>query len=173
MVGFDDGSSYSFDYLGTGQVSTINRSASDGWHHSYTAYDYDSPTADCPRLTQTRVWATNWSDQNGVPHEVTTQFGVDGDAHVLTAPDGTVYKEFYGGTGGSPVWQKGLVTSTQVVTGSTIQKTNSTSWTQDNPNVSYLTNPRVTQTDIEDASGNHRRTMIDYGDTNLGYVQWG
>src|SRR5206468_7219419 len=46
-------------------------------------------------------------------------------------------------------------------------------WTQDNPNVSYVTNPSVTQTDIEDASGNHRRTTIDYGDTNLGYVQWG
>ena len=91
MVSFDDGSSYSFDYLGTGQVSTINRSASDGWHHSYTAYIYDSPTADCPRLTETRVWATNWSDQNGVPHEVTTYFGVDGDAHILTAPDVTVY----------------------------------------------------------------------------------
>jgi hypothetical protein len=122
-------------------------------------------------LISARTWATNWSDQNGVPHEVATYFAVDGDAHVLTAPDGTVYKEFYGGTGGSPVWQRGLVTSTQILTGATVQKTTSTSWTQDNTSVNYQTNPRVIETNIYDSSGNRRRVTVDYSVAQ--YAQYG
>src|SRR5262249_26487665 len=50
----------------------------------------------------------------------------------------------------SPTWKKKTVAA----------------WTQDNTSVSYLTNPRLTQTDIYDIEGNHRKTTIDYGNSS-------
>src|SRR5688572_13301161 len=85
-------------------------------------------------------------------------------ACVLTAPDGTVYKEYYG-TG----WQKGLTTLSEVWSGGVRQKWTTTAWTQDNTSVGYEVNPRVTETNVYDAGGNRRRTAIDYG----GYAQYG
>ncbi len=83
---------------------------------------------------------------------------------MLTAPDGTVYKEYYG-TG----WQKGLTTLSEIWSGGVRQKWTTTAWTQDNTSLSYETNPRVVETNVYDAGGNRRRTVIDYGQ----YVQWG
>src|SRR5215831_2760266 len=72
-------------------------------------YDYETPTNDCPRIYQSRVWAVNWTGIYGVPSQVATTYGVDNDGgHRLTFPDGTVYKEFYGTT-----WQLGLTTVTK------------------------------------------------------------
>ena len=82
----------------------------------------------------------------------------------MTAPDGTIYKEYYG-TG----WQKGLTTLSEVWSGGVKKKWTTTAWTQDNTAVSYEVNPRVTETNVYDASGNRRRTTIDYGI----YAQWG
>src|SRR5260370_16336771 len=79
----------------------------------------------------------------------------------MAAPDGTVYKEFYG-TG----WQKGLTTQSEVWSGGVRQKWTTAAWTQDNTGVSYQTNPRMTETNIYDASDNRRRATIDY---NEGY----
>ena len=76
---------------------------------------------------------------------------------MLTTPDGTVYKEYYG-TG----WQKGLTTLSEVWAGGVRQKWTTTSWTQDNTAVGYEMNPRVTETNVYDASGNRRRTAISY-----------
>ena len=102
---------------------------------------------------------------NGVPAQVTTQYSVAGDgACVLTAPDGTIYKEYYG-TG----WQKGLTTLSEIWSGGVRQKWTTTAWTQDNTSVGYEMNPRVTETNVYDASGNRRRTVIDYGP----YAQYG
>src|SRR4029079_15272858 len=102
---------------------------------------------------------------NGVPSQVTTQYSVDPDgAYVLTAPDGTVYKEYYG-TG----WQRGLITLSEVWSGGVRQKWTTTEWTQDNTSVAYEVNPRVTETNVYDAADNRRRTVIDYG----AYAQYG
>src|SRR6185369_3638681 len=110
------------------------------------------------------VSAQNWTGVNGLPAQVTTQYSVAGDgACVLTAPDGTVYKEYYGSG-----WQKGMVTLSEVWVGIDKQKWTTTAWTQDNTSVSYETNPRVTETNVYDA-GHRRRTTIDYGQ----YAQWG
>src|SRR6185312_589224 len=99
------------------------------------------------------------------PAQVTTQYGVAGDgACVLTAPDGTVYKQYYG-TG----WQRGLTTLSEVWSGGVRQKWITTAWTQDNTAVGYEVNPHVIETNVYDAGGNRRRTVIDYG----GYAQWG
>jgi YD repeat-containing protein len=166
FVGFDDGSYTRFNYNGYAQVREIKHFASDSNpasdNHllSTTLYDYgasDDPT----RITDMRVSAENWTAVNGVPAEVVNQFVVAGNVHQMIAPDGTISKEFYGGTGSSPIWQHGLVIATQVLTGSTVQKSTATSWTQDDANASYQTNPRVYQTDVSD-SANHRKTTIGY-----------
>jgi hypothetical protein len=105
------------------------------------------------------VSAQNWTGLNGVPSLVTTQFSVAGDgACVLTAPDGTIYKEYYG-TG----WQRGLTTLSEVWSGGVRQKWTTMAWTQDNTSAAYEVNPRVTETNVYDKDGNRRRTVIDYG----------
>jgi YD repeat-containing protein len=165
QVGLDDGSHYNFEYTGAGQVNFIRRYTSDSVQRSYTAYDYASSADSSPRLTGQRVWAENWTGVNNVPNEVVTQFSDPGDgSHVMTAPDGTIYKEIYG-TG----WQKGLTTQSEVWSGGVRQKWTTTAWTQDNTSVNYQTNPRVTETNIYDVAGNRRRTTIDYGS----YAQYG
>src|SRR5258706_10909067 len=165
QLGLHDGSYYTFAYNTNGQVNLIRRYTSDNVQRSSTGYDY-APSADStPRLTKQRVWAENWTGVNGVPNEVATQFDdpIDG-SHVMTAPDGTIYKEIYG-TG----WQKGLTTQSEVWSGGVRQKWTTTARTQDNTSVSYQTNPRVTETNIYDVAGNRRRTTIDYGS----YAQYG
>jgi YD repeat-containing protein len=166
FVGFDDGSYTRFNYNGYAQVREIkhfgsdSNPASDNHLLNTTVYNYgasDDPT----RLTETQVSAENWTGVNDVPSQVINQFSASGDTHQMTAPDGTTYKEFYGGTGSSPVWQHGLVVATQVVTGSTVQKSTATSWTQDDADALYQTNPRVYQTDVSDGT-NHRKTTIGY-----------
>ena len=164
QVGLADGSHYTFEYNAAGQVNPIRSFRSDNVERAYTAYDYDSPADDCPRLVDTHVWAQNWTGFNGVPQEVATQFGAPGDgSHTVTAPDGTLYKEFYG-TG----WQHGLVTQTEIWGKSdpsspvVKQKWTSNNWTQDNTGVNYQTNPRVTETNVFDAGGNRRRTTVSY-----------
>jgi YD repeat-containing protein len=129
-----------------------------------TSFGYETPSGDVPRLVSSSVSAQNWTGVNGLPAQVTTQYSVAGDgACVMTAPDGTVYREYYG-TG----WQKGLTTLSEVWVGIARKKWTTTAWTQDNTSVSYETNPRVTETNVYDA-GNRRRTTIDYGQ----YAQWG
>jgi YD repeat-containing protein len=158
QVGLDDGSRYNFEYTTAGQVSLVRRYTSDNVERSHTAFDYGA-TDDSLRLAQTRVAADNWTGINGVPAEVTTTYGTDGgSACWLTAPDGTIFKEFYG-TG----WKKGLTTQSEVWSGSVKQKWTTTAWMHDGAtDASYPTNPRVTETNIYDASLNRRRTAIGY-----------
>lgn len=162
QVALDDGSRHTFEYSSAGQVSIIKRFAqpSDNTPRVYTAYDYDYPVADCPRLSATRVAAENWTGINGVPSEVVTQYGVEGSAHTLAVlgdPNATIYKEFYGAG-----WQRGLTTQTELWSAGVKQKWTSNNWTQDNTGVNYQTNPRVTESNVYDSGGNHRRTTIDY-----------
>jgi YD repeat-containing protein len=168
QVGLPDGTRYNFEYTNAAQVSVIRRYRVDNAQTFYTVYQYESTTTDCPRLSQTRVSAENWTDLNSVPGEVTTYFAVDPDgACRMTGPDNTVHKEYYG-TG----WQKGLTTLSEVWSGGVKQKWTTTSWTQDNTSVSYELNPRVTETNVYDVGGNRRRTTIDYGE-NPQYLQYG
>src|SRR5688572_27782793 len=107
----------------------------------------------------------NWTGINGVPSQVITTYSVASDgACVMTAPDGTIYREYYG-TG----WQRGLTTLSEVWSGGVRQKWTTTAWTQDSTSVGYEVNPRVTETNVYDAGGNRRRIVIDYGP----YAQWG
>jgi YD repeat-containing protein len=163
QVALNDTSYFTFDYTNSLQVSVV-RNYFGAVERSATSFTYETPAGDVPRLLDSRVSARNWTGVNDVPAQVITQYSVAGDgACVLTAPDGTVYKEYYG-TG----WQKGLTTLSEVWSGGVRQKWTTTAWTQDNTAVGYELNPRVTETNVYDVSGNRRRTVIDYGS----YAQW-
>ena len=164
QVTLNDTSQLTFDYTNSLQVSAI-KNYFGALERNATTFTYETPAGDAPRLLDSRLSAHNWSGYNNVPSQVITQYSVAGDgACVLTAPDGTVYKEYYG-TG----WQKGLTTLSEVWSGGVRQKWTTTAWTQDNTAVSYELNPRVTETNVYDVSGNRRRTTIDYGQ----YAQYG
>ena len=176
QVGLPDGSRYNFEYNNSyGMVSTIRHFAEDNHQRRYTTYVAPASATDCPRLTERRDWAEYWSNFDTVPLEVVTSFAHDADNGCrMTLPDGTVFKEYYGSS-----WQSGLANETRSyatvadANSNVWQKKTTTAWAQDNPSVAYLTNPRVTETNVYDASGNRRRTTIDYGASSLGYVDWG
>jgi YD repeat-containing protein len=164
QVGLNDTSYFTFDYTNSLQVSVI-RNYFGATERNARTFTYETPGSDVPRLLDSRISAQNWTGINGVPSQVITQYSVAGDgACVLTAPDGTIYKAYYG-TG----WQRGLTTLSEVWSGGVKQKWTTTAWTQDNTAVGYETNPRVTETNVYDAGGNRRRTVIDYGP----YAQYG
>jgi RHS repeat-associated protein len=177
QVGLIDGSHYNFDYTDRGQVNKIHRYTADGApgiagdiERSYLAYVYEPATDDCPRVSTSSIWAENWSDVNNVPHEVVTTFADLGSGwHQVTTPDGTQYRQLYGVSG----WQRGLLARSEVWPqgANASQKTTTINYTQDNTGVSYQTNPRVIETIIDDAGGNHRRTTIDYSPSQ--YAQFG
>jgi YD repeat-containing protein len=164
QVALNDTSYFTFGYTNSLQVSVI-RKFFGTTERNATSLTYETPGSDVPRLVSSSVSAQNWTGVKGVPSQVTTQYSVDPDgAYVLTAPDGTVYKEYYG-TG----WQRGLTTLSEVWSGGVRQKWTTTAWTQDNVDVAYEVNPRVTETNVYDTSQNRRRTVIDYGV----YAQYG
>jgi len=163
QVSLNDTSYFTFDYNNSLQVTAIKNYFT--WERNATTFTYETPASDVPRLVDSRVSAQNWTGVNGVPSQVITQYSVAADgACVMTAPDGTIYKEYYG-TG----WQKGLMTQSEIWSGGVKQKWTTTAWTQDNTSLSYQTNPRVIETNVYDAGGNRRRMVIDYGQ----YAQYG
>ncbi|HSL55116.1 MAG TPA: DUF4214 domain-containing protein, partial [Pyrinomonadaceae bacterium] len=158
QVALNDTSYFTFDYTNSLQVSVV-RKYFGTVERNAISFNYETPGSDVPRLLSSSVSAQNWTGIKGVPAQVTTQYSVAGDgACVLTAPDGTIYKEYYG-TG----WQRGLTTLSEVWSGGVRQKWTTTAWTQDNTSAGYEINPRVTETNVYDAGGNRRRTVIDYG----------
>ncbi|HKR20961.1 MAG TPA: DUF4214 domain-containing protein, partial [Pyrinomonadaceae bacterium] len=105
QVTLNDTSHFTFDYNNSLQVYLI-RKYFGPLQRSETTFTYETPAGDVPRLTDSRISAHNWTGINGVPSQVITTYTVAGDgACVMTAPDGTIYKEYYG-TG----WQRGLTT---------------------------------------------------------------
>ena len=179
QVGLPDGSRYNFEYApnGYGQVKTIRHFANDpgnpNHERNHTTYVYSAGGIDCPRVSQRKDAAEHWTGLNGVPNEVVTAFSHDADGGCrVTQPDGTVHKEYYGSS-----WQSGLTTETRSyaaiadANSNAWQKKTTMAWTQDSTSVSYLTNPRVTETNVYDSSGNRRRTTVDY--SNAAYAQFG
>jgi RHS repeat-associated protein len=86
----------------------------------------------------------------------------DGSYTQETAPDGTIYKEFFVTSG----WGKGLTTQTEVWSGGAKKKYSTIAWTQDDTSLPYQKNARPTETNVFDAEGNRSRTTIEY---NSGY----
>jgi hypothetical protein len=75
-----------------------------------------------------------------------------------TGPDGTIFKQFFATSG----WQTGLPTVTEVWSANIKKKWTTVNWTQDDLNLSYQKNPRVTETNVWDEANNRRRVTIDY-----------
>jgi RHS repeat-associated protein len=167
QVSLHDGSYYTFQYNGAfGQVYRINHHAAGSNLLSYTSYNLSTATGqtDCPRFTERRDWAENWNNSA----EAVTTYSVAGDNSwtKVTAPDNTVYKEWFATT---PAWKKGLTTESRNyatvadATNDTWKKKTTISWTQDDVNLAYQKNARVTETIVDDSDGNHKRVVIDYG----------
>ncbi|HEY6806783.1 MAG TPA: DUF4214 domain-containing protein [Pyrinomonadaceae bacterium] len=160
QVSLDDGTYYQFDYQSYGQINAIKR-----YHGADNPavlrfqkwFSYASPGADVARLSTSNLNVYNWTGINGVPANVTTTYGVDGDDYVMTAPDGTYVKESYG-TG----WKKGLITASEIWSGGVKQKWTTTNWTQDDETKNYQLNPRITETNIYDKDRRRKRTSIEY-----------
>src|SRR5262249_20240874 len=96
QVALNDTSYFTFDYTNSLQVSQIKNYFGVSERNA-TTFGYDAAAGDVPRLSSSSVSAQNWTGVNGVPAQVTTLYSVAGDgACVTTAPDGTIYKEYYG-----------------------------------------------------------------------------
>ena len=172
QVGLRDGSLYSFEYTRYGQVKTIRRYAPNDdqtyFQRSYSTYNLPDDTSaqtDCPRFTTRNDWAYEWN--SGVQFTYSS-FDSTGAWGSVTVPDGTFYKEIFA----TSSWQRGLTTQSEIWSGGVKKKWTTLSWTQDNTNLSYRLNPRVTETNIyDDTDGDgiadHRRrstvTYTSYG----------
>jgi YD repeat-containing protein len=160
-----------------------------------------TPQSDCPRFTTRVDWAENWNRStatiglSGLPagseQEVPTTFAVPSSTTMpndanqaatvaqVTQPDGTYHKIYFAGTAGTAGgWKRGLAALVDTYgktnpgdTTAVKQRQSVTTFTQDDENVSYPLNPRVTETNIYDFNGeqvqNHARTAISYQTANF------
>jgi YD repeat-containing protein len=164
QVSLDDGSRYNFEYNSYAQVYLVRHYAFDNHQRSYSLYTLPTSTADCPRVTESHEWAENWNnDQEAITSYL---LAADHSSGQVTMPDTTTsYKELFATTG----WQKGLTIGTKFyatvadLQADSPKKWTTTTYTQDDTNLPYQKNPRVTETNIYDLEGNRKRTTIDYG----------
>ena len=190
-----DDSRFDFDYTTWGQVWKIRNSAADGHLLNYRSYDLPLNNSiaqtDCPRFTQRRDWAENWNRTGsvgpallptGAEQEVVTTFAAptstswtlpDGTPQTgmraqVTSPDGTYNQIYFPGSAGSSGWHRGLSSLVETYdSGNTRQRQSVTTWTQDNTALSYILNPRVTETNVYDPAGNRARTRVTYQTVSL------
>lgn len=179
QVGLPDGTYYKFSYSSWGQVYKITNFAADSIvqydSHPLNYISYNLPLTsstaqtDCPRFTQRKEWAENWNNSA----EVVTNYAVPstqtwtmpggsqqtGTFCQIQTPDG-VYQNVYLKSSG---WDEGLPVLVNTYDAQiALQRQVTTSYTQDNTGVSYILNPRVSESNIYDPSGNHKRTAISY-----------
>jgi RHS repeat-associated protein len=165
QVSLHDGTYFTFYYNAAfAQVNRINSYAVDAHLRSYTSYNMNSNSGqtDCPRFTEQRDWLADWNNGN----EAVTSYSVaaDGSWTQQTMPDNsTIYKEFFATSG----WQTGFTTSTEIWSGGVRKKWTTTSWTQDDTNLTYQKNPRPYDTSIYDEAYNRRRVETIYTSYNL------
>ena len=193
-VTFADSSRFEFDYTSWGQVWKVSNFATDGASAQLPCLQSSAGrqhrVPDCPRFTERRDWAKNWNrNGSGIEQEAITQFAVplstswtlpdgtpqSGMRAQVTLPDGayptgTHHKIYFHGTAGTSTgWQRGLSSLVETFdSANVLQKQSVTTWTQDNTTVSYPLNPRVTETNTYDPTGNRARTTISYGTFTFG-----
>jgi YD repeat-containing protein len=176
--GLGDGTYYKFSYNSWGQVDKVTAYAADSQVNgqmldthrlTYTSYTLTTGAGqtDCPRVTDSRVKAEFWnSDQ-----EVVTSYLIASDhsSAEVTFPDTNIkYKETFATSG----WQRGLTTGTEYWAGAVKKKSTATTFAQNNTSLNYQQNPRVTETNVYDIEGNHKRTVIEYGTAGSNYEKW-
>lgn len=154
----NDGARYVFVYNNYGQATHFWRYGQEDNQRACVGYLMDLPAsglADCPRPYLRGEWAVEWF---GGWAESYFSFDPSGAVGIMTATNGTIYKEFFATSG----WQKGLPTQTETWANNIKRKWTTTTWTQDNTGVAYFMNPRPTETNIYDEANNRRRMTTGY-----------
>jgi YD repeat-containing protein len=180
-----------FDYNGYIQVGKIRNYAYDGHLLNSVTTNLNSVSgsfADCPRLEYIKNWAQNFNgDTNDVEADAesitvyneyqenntdtmpNSLSGTKTRVSVYTKdhpggsiiPDGVISNIYYRASS----WSEGLPIATQdcigSCSGSNIKRWTATDWTQDDENLSYMLNPRVTETKVGDGT-NTKRTTYGY-----------
>ena len=169
-----------FEYNDFGQIKKVRNMAADGHELNYVRTNLETPgtnLTDVPRLSQIKSWAENFNGGAEIVVNNTLQTGQqvsDLDGNTVTAsliqvsmqnhPTGNTTNTYVGESG----WMESLPIRVDDYTSAnniyTLQRSNWTKWTQDDTNLSYIKNPRVTKTKIGDNSS-VRRTEIDYWNT--------
>jgi YD repeat-containing protein len=179
-ITYADNSSTKFYYNDYAQVYKIENIAADLSSHvlNYVRTNLQSPAADqmdCPRFTETKSYVENFNSGNGFTFNNTAPASgsyslpgnLSGSAKVIDTwmtghPDNLRTKLYFGASG----WNEGLPLATEdcLTTSSTCttqKRWTWTNWTQDNTSLSYILNPRVTETRVGDET-NTKKTAISY-----------
>jgi hypothetical protein len=177
-----DGSYTKFHYNGYIQVEKIENFADDDHllNHVRTSIEglnsQSAAQSDCPRFLWTKTYAENFKSGSEVTIDntapasdtFTAHGGSESSSMVKVTVSGHPTSGFntkthYGPSG----YKEGLIIgtedclSTSNCTGTNRVRWMWTSWTQDNTGVSYITNPRVTETQVGDGT-NTKKTTIEY-----------
>ena len=179
-VTFADSSSTRFTYNSYGQVWKVQNYAADGINElNRVSTDLESPSSsqpDCPKFSQTISYVQNFN--GGTPITVNNTLetsqtysvgGISGSGTRIQVwmsghPDNLRTNTFVGESG----WLEGLPLATEdcITTTSTCsdrKRWTWQSWTQDdpNPNLTYILNPRVTESKVGDTT-NTKRSTVEY-----------
>src|SRR6185369_464244 len=149
QVTVNDGSRFNFEYTSWGQVWKIRNHASDGHLLNYRSYDLPQTNAvalqDCPRFTERRDWAENWN-RSGAPGPTGLPAGPEQE--VVTHYNVPVSVSWTSLNGGLETGTLARVTAPD--------------------GTYYEINPRETETNTYEPSGNRVRVVIAYVTVNVG-----
>lgn len=179
----DSATVFEYQQNSFGQVSKIRNFAPDNHELNYVQTNLASPGTnldDCPRLSQTKAWAENFNGgaevvvSNDYEENQPTWGGGQGTIITVTSPDGLtsngviVEKSHMFGVGSG--WVEALPYYSETCTSAACTGTDKkrwvvTFWTQDDTNLTYKKNPRVTSMTVSD-SVSSRKTEYIYSDTN-------
>jgi len=179
-ITYADGSYTKFDYNGYAQIYKVSNYADNDDLLNYEWKDIQSPSSnqtDCPRFTQSKMFAANFNNNSEVTVNNTFTTGqtytlpdtstATGTRIEIKTPDSNgntdaLVTKIYAASSG---WAEALpaLTEDYATESSTLVKKRTvwSSYTQDDTSQSYIVNPRVTETKISDDS-NTKRTTIDY-----------
>jgi len=155
---YANGTSYSFLYGDWGIISEIDQKSSNGTVRSSVHYDFPAATTaltDAPTFTHETVFD---GVNSGVWTYTVTKVGRLVSSMAITDPSGAVSTTNLYTTG----WQTGLESSTTVQKASTTYIAVSNNWVQDNINLSWKLNPRVTQVTTTNDTGQQATASYSY-----------
>jgi hypothetical protein len=176
-VTFADGRSARFTHNSYGQVWKVQNYAPDGSNElNRVRTDLESPSSsqtDCPKFGQTISYIQNFNGGNETTVTNTIALGhqvadIDGatvtasliQVQMLNHPNGNVTNTYVGESG----WKEGLPIRTDdyaAGNGLELKRSSWMKWTQDDMNLTYILNPRVTDSKVGDGT-NFKKTSTEY-----------